>query len=329
MLRAALREPVARGFAAKVVIDRFEAKAPGSHYTYRFLRHLHARRPRAEFFLLLGADQASFFPNWVRWKEVSKRCRIIAGARRGTPRTKISGVTWMSGKFPQASSSEIRTRLSQGKDAGGQVPESVRWHIRRYGLYGTAWIGWLKRRLKPARFAHTLEVSRLAGELAARHGLDPWKAQQAALLHDAGRAFSREGLCRYARQNSLRVPLRREMERREPRLLHAFVAADLARRRFRVKDQSVLAAIADHTLGRPGMGKLSRLIYTADASSQDRGFPEARRIRAAALRDLEKGFLMAARNKLAWVKRSGGWLHPRGQATLLWAEQRAGLRIKD
>jgi len=119
------------------------------------------------------------------------------------------------------------------------------------------------------------------------------------------------------------VPRLAEVLERQPLLLHAYVSADLARRRFGVNDREVLAAIAEHTLGQPGMGPLQRLLYVADACSQDRPHEAAGRIRSIALRDLDRALVEAARNKCDWVERSDRWVHPKSRALLRWALARA------
>jgi HD superfamily phosphohydrolase YqeK len=67
------------------------------------------------------------------------------------------------------------------------------------------------------------------------------------------------------------------------------------------------------------MTRLQRLLYVADAGSEDRTFPHARRIRRAGERDLMAGLRLAAKAKLDWVRSQGGWVHPLGEATLKWA----------
>ena len=320
LLKAALREPGARRFARRTVIDRFEERGRGPHYTVRSLGHLRRRWPGAEFFLLIGSDQLASFGRWHRPDRIRRLSRLVAGRRRGASRPR-EDVLWLRGLFPELSSSQVRGVLAEGRSPAPFVPKAVEREIRRRGLYGTAWIAWLRARLEPGRLRHTFAVVRAAAALAERHGLDVWKARQAALLHDAGRAFDRSGLLRYARAHPLKVPRRGEIERREPMLLHAYVSADLARRRFGVSDPDVLGAIARHTLGAPGMTPLQRLLYVADAGSEDRMFPHAKRIRDAGARGLTEGLRLAAKMKLDWVRSQGGWVHPLGEATLQWASK--------
>jgi len=105
---------------------------------------------------------------------------------------------------------------------------------------------------------------------------------------------------------------REETARQKPLLLHGHIGEDLARRRFAVSDPEVLSAIRNHALGSARMSALDRLIYTADACSADRDFPQARLIRRAALADLAEGYREAVRRKIEHILETGRWLHPSG-----------------
>jgi predicted HD superfamily hydrolase involved in NAD metabolism len=208
----------------------------------------------------------------------------------------------------------LRADLAAEVPVGAAIPAPLLSEIARRGLYGGRWRRWLKSRLSPGRYAHSLAVSRLAAELARRNGLDVWKAAAAGLLHDAGRSLPLRRMAAYARERRLKVPQRRRVEEKAPLLLHAHVGADLARRRLGVEDPEILRAIERHTLGHPDMSGLDEVLYVADACSEDRSYPGAARLRALARKDLKQALLAAAENKLQWVRKSGEWLHPSGPA---------------
>lgn len=322
LLKSALRSPAAKRLAAKTVIERFEGKGRGPHYTVGTLQHLRRRWPRAEFFLLLGSDQLAEFSGWRRPDEIRRLAQLVFGSRRGGPSARRDGARKLKGSFPPVSSSDIRRLLAEGETASASLSPEVAREIRRRGLYGAGLVAWLRGNVGSGRLRHILGVTRTAGALAAAHGLDVWKARQAALLHDAGRAFTREEMVRYARKNRLAVPRRSDIEAHEPMLLHAFISADLARKRFGVSDPEVLGAIARHTLGGGSLKPLETLLYVADAGSEDRAFKQARRIRTLGEKDLMEALHLAARTKLAWVRAKGRWEHPLGEATLRFAERK-------
>jgi predicted HD superfamily hydrolase involved in NAD metabolism len=218
--------------------------------------------------------------------------------------------------MPDVSSTELRSRLALGEPVAQLIAGPVEAYIRRRGLYGTRRLEVLRRSLSPERFAHTLAVARLAEALARRWGLDPSRARLAGLLHDCGRSLPVSRMSSYARRRRLKVPGLPGILRHNPLLLHAYISADLALRRFSVQDPLVLNAIRSHTLGARRMSPLDRLLYIADSASEDRGHAEATAIRARAFQDLDEAFRAAVHNKIRYALSSGSWLHP--LAVSLW-----------
>ncbi len=130
----------------------------------------------------------------------------------------------------------------------------------------------VERRLSGARWTHTLGVAETAGRLAVRHGVDPEAAGLAGLLHDCAREMPPAALLRLASEYDMSVD---EIEAREPLLLHGKVGAALAKDCFAIEDPDILAAIASHITGEPGMGLLQQLIFLADFIEPGRAFPAA------------------------------------------------------
>lgn len=168
----------------------------------------------------------------------------------------------------------------------------------------------LRKVLSPGRVRHTLAVAGLASELARRHGEDPEKAELAGLLHDWAKELSASRLAAYSRRYRLAVPQRALVERHSPHLLHGYVSAHMARKRFGIKDRDVLAAISHHTLGSPRMSLLEKIVYVADLGSPDRKFSQAKIVRDLALKDLPAAFRQALGIKIRHVIEHGRWLHP-------------------
>ncbi len=295
----------------RVQISRFELDKRVV-FTWMTLAHLKKLHPGAELGLLLGSDCLQSFTRWRRWKDILRMARLVIGRRPGESAAPPPGaeVLWLEGVFPPLSSTGLREALRAGEDV--RLPAGVLQHVRRRGLYDQGIHRWLKARLKPDRYAHVLAVARMSRRLAHIHGLDAQRAGRAALLHDAGRALSLKEMVAYCRRYRVEVPRREEIERRNPLLLHAFVSADIARRRFGVTDEGVLSAVRNHTLGRPGMPALDTLLYVADVASEDRTFAASARVRELAFKDLDRALAAAAEAKLAWVIAQGGWLHPLG-----------------
>lgn len=177
-------------------------------------------------------------------------------------------------------------------------------------------LDFLKHSLDAARYRHTLGTKTVCRELAAMHGINPDKAELAALLHDAGKSMDNKAMVRYVKRHRISVPERADVIRLHPSLLHSYISEHLARTRFNVRDAAVLSAIRNHTLGSTSMSVLDKIMYVADAVSPDRRYKESRIIRSLAHHDLDAAVKQVMANKLAWVIAKREWLHP--QAVQIW-----------
>jgi predicted HD superfamily hydrolase involved in NAD metabolism len=129
-------------------------------------------------------------------------------------------------------------------------------------------IAWLRENVSEHRVQHILGVEATAVNLAQIHGLDVEKAALAGLMHDLAKYFKPQRLLEMAKAEGLELD---PVDLVNPHLLHADVGAIVARDDFQVTDTEVLMAIADHTLGRPGMSALSCVVFLADSLEPGRG----------------------------------------------------------
>lgn len=313
MLRAALKE--AGLFSSKVRLSFFERHQGRKTYAYQFLSHFRRTLgPGADLFYLLGGDSLRDFGAWRRPGRILSLARLVCGKRAGV---EGSGSGWgaliLPGRFPGISSTEIRKRIFLGEEWRREVPSSVAKIIQDSGLYGEKYHSRSSVRLSRERVRHSHAVARRAFQIAERNGKDPWKAATAGLLHDIGRSLSPEEMVLYCRRHRLAAPCLKETALRRPLLLHAYVGSSMAQRLWGIKDRQILKAIESHTLGRNGMSDLEKVLYVADACSEDRKYPGVEALQKLALKDLGAAFKRAARLKLTHVRRSGGWMHPLGE----------------
>lgn len=149
------------------------------------------------------------------------------------------------------------------------------------------------------RVQHSNNVADTAVELAQRFAPQlELKAEVAGLLHDNAKRLSLAELTAMAARLDIDVTAG---ERQQPELLHGKVGAALLSERFGVDDAEIAQAVADHVTGRPGMGRLSRILYVADQAARDREFPGIDELRATAKQDLEQAVLLVVKHKLAYV----------------------------
>ncbi len=164
----------------------------------------------------------------------------------------------------------------------------------------------LKKALKAARWEHTKGVARQAGLLAARHGVDPDRAELAGLLHDCGKALEREKMRPLLTRAGVDA-----QERLMPGLWHAPVGAYLARRHYGIRDGEILRAVRFHSTGAPRQTPLQRILFVADYTEPGRPWPEAKPLRALALKNLDQAYLEVLKLKLDDLIQRARPLHSR------------------
>ena len=167
---------------------------------------------------------------------------------------------------------------------------------------------YLARNLSPKRFEHSYNVSKVAAELAELSGEDVFKAQTAALLHDCAKNMSGKELVKSCLKNAIKIKYFNEITENAPHLLHCCVSAHIAEKGFGIKDKDVLAAIENHTLGRPDMCVLEKIIFTADYASPDRKHNHAAKVRRLAEKNLQEAFIYVLSNKIKYALDGRMWL---------------------
>ena len=150
---------------------------------------------------------------------------------------------------------------------------------------------YIEEHLKPSRLDHTLQVTRLAREMAAKYDADVNKAEIAALLHDMAKYEERPGV---------------NMD-----FAHGGIGAEMSEELFGIEDQDILNAIRYHTTGRAGMSTLEKIIFLADAIEPGRNYPGVDEIRKVAETDLDGACILSLQRTIEHVRDEKGWyLHP-------------------
>lgn len=181
-------------------------------------------------------------------------------------------------------------------------------------------LAWLADHVPPSRLNHILRVEQMAIALAGHHNLDVEKAAQAGLMHDLAKYFKPQKLLEIARAENLDID---PVSEATPHLLHADVSAIVARDTFGLKDEEVLQAIANHTLGRPGMSLLSCIVFVADSLEPGRGnTPELEALRQMSYKNLYQAVWLTCDYSLKFLLETHCLIHPRTIATRNWFLQK-------
>lgn len=130
----------------RVRVSDFEMSLPRPSYTALTLQKLSESYPQHDFSLIIGSDNWLTFDRWRSPVEIASRHPIIVYPRPGydaryhMPRilteAGIATVSYLAdAPVAEISSTFIRTRLSQGADMRGFIPESVARYITSHHLY--------------------------------------------------------------------------------------------------------------------------------------------------------------------------------------------------
>lgn len=301
----------------------------GTTYTVDTLRELRTRNPATDFIYIIGTDTLDVLDSWRNFPEVARLCSFAvvgrggeaASAARMNQLQALYGAQIMLLPFsgPEISSTLVRSRAAAGEDIASLVPAPVADYIRSRGLYLSSKsrpeiLQILQSTLKPARYTHTLGVAETAKRLAERFGINPAKAELAALLHDCAKYLPLEEMREMVREN---VADTDTAELCADSVLHAPAGMVRAREVFGVRDPEILSAIRRHTLGDAQMSALDALIYTADFIEPNRApFPGLQEARGLAEIDLWAAMRKCAQLTNDYLLSQGKQPHPKSIAML-------------
>ncbi|TGK28953.1 HD domain-containing protein [Leptospira gomenensis] len=159
------------------------------------------------------------------------------------------------------------------------------------------------------RWEHSLHVAEIAKELALIHSKENSElAYLAGIVHDITKQKSPE-----FHKMCFRESGQPELEQLPFAAWHAYSAAIFLRTKYELKQDSVLAAVKNHTLGAETPGPLDLILYAADflGSEYARKHPEYSAWREQARRNLYAGVLRKARSTIEDLLNTGKSVHPR------------------
>lgn len=114
-----------RAFAADlgpgVDVCTVEAELPVPSFTIDTLRHLRSQHPHLRFRLVIGADALPHLPAWRDWETIERDFSPIVVGRQGHPAPGEDAVD-----FPNVSSTDVRTRLAEGRPVAHLLTAGVR-----------------------------------------------------------------------------------------------------------------------------------------------------------------------------------------------------------
>lgn len=290
----------------------WEVKRTEYSYTFTTLQHFNTLYPNDEIYFIIGGDSLRDFNKWYKPEEILKLCTLLVYDRIGGE-LKSDFAKIIHGEKIDISSTQIRQMVACGEDISEFVPKSVNDFILRNNLYQKEqdFEEKLKKMLKPDRFIHSLGVRDTAEKMAEIFGADKEKARIAGLLHDNAKNMDRL----YERCLDLEVELD-DIEKENIGLVHAKLGAETAKCEFGITDSEIISAIRWHTLGRPDMTLLEKIVFVADLTEPGRSFPDLARLRKLAFSDIDKAVLECVKSTIQVNKMRNSPVHPNAYAII-------------
>ena len=123
-----------------VVAGRDEIDRGGPSYTADTLMALAEKHPSAELFTIVGDDAAAGLTSWTRVDQVTQYSQLVVVDRPGVAVELPQQFNWLRVESPrlEVSSTDLRSRFSDGRPLDYLVTEPVLRVIEERGLYGSA-----------------------------------------------------------------------------------------------------------------------------------------------------------------------------------------------
>lgn len=153
----------------------------------------------------------------------------------------------------------------------------------------------------PKRLKHIYGVYETAIKLATIHGVDQDKVKLAALLHD----ITKSKPLSYHQEKILSCYNESVLTTYTEPLLHAFSAACVAKEHYNIRDESIIQAIESHTLGRPNMSMIEKIIFISDYIEPNRPYASCKRVRPIAFKDIDLAIYEAVNDSIKLYEAKG------------------------
>ncbi|MDI6703885.1 MAG: bis(5'-nucleosyl)-tetraphosphatase (symmetrical) YqeK [bacterium] len=166
----------------------------------------------------------------------------------------------------------------------------------------------LKKMLSSKRYVHSLATEEMAAFLAKQHNYESHKVRIASLLHDCAKDLPLDTQKDYIMRYEIVLD---EIELKEPKLWHAAISQELAKRKFNIYDSEILQSIRIHPTGDKDMTSVDKIVVLSDYLEPNRNFRDNEKIKVIAMKDLNQATILVLTSKLLHVIKKGSLIHPR------------------
>lgn len=164
----------------------------------------------------------------------------------------------------------------------------------------------VKTRMSEKRFNHSKCVMERCEEIAKQLNYDVEIAKKVGIAHDIAKEIPNEDKLKYVEENNIEID---EIERDNPTLLHAKIGEDIAIKELGFTKE-MGEAIRAHTTGIEEMTILDKILFIADRTSKERGFPDIEYLNRLLEKNIDEAVLYIFDKKITLQIDKKAQMHP-------------------
>ncbi|MFP4077799.1 MAG: bis(5'-nucleosyl)-tetraphosphatase (symmetrical) YqeK [Candidatus Izemoplasmataceae bacterium] len=152
----------------------------------------------------------------------------------------------------------------------------------------------------PERLNHIYGVRATAVILAHQQGVSMENAEVAAFLHDLTKNYTEE-----EHKALIEKYYDDVLNDYNEAIWHSFSAAAIARETYKVRNDDIIKAVESHTLGRPDMTTLEKILFVADYIEPNRPYANSKEVFKIAFKDLDRAVYRALERSIELFESKG------------------------
>lgn len=308
-----------------VIVSDMELKTPGFSYTKDTVFKLKKLYPDSIIYFIMGGDSIENFEKWREPDTIVKYACICVCIRNEANVDYVKDkITYLKNKIGgnyyilnferiDISSTMIRNNILNNVSCRGLLPDSILEYIIENNLYRKTGNGYslkelveiMEQELLKSRYIHSLGVMNCAADLAVIYNVDINRAMTAGILHDCAKIYSAAELINICGQNNVYLSANEKSDEQTTKnLVHSKAGSVIAHNIYFIDDEEILSAIYYHTVGRPAMTMLEKIIFVADYIEPGRKQltnPPLDEIRKTAYEDIDKSVELICKNTIDYL----------------------------
>lgn len=165
----------------------------------------------------------------------------------------------------------------------------------------------LKNYVSGFRYNHCISVANCAMSLAMRYEAPLLDALIAGMLHDIAKKIKTSDMIKMCEEYKITLS---EDDKKSLPVIHSYLGAYIAEHEININNKDILNAIYNHTLGRPNMSMLEKIIFIADYIEPLRkNRANMNEIRKTAFIDIDKCIVLIIESCLNHLKHENTFVH--------------------